>query len=63
MVTFQTKLLICGAREEEGKNEWDREEGEDRGDDGSDCNMPHTLEAQSPMETVAVLDRCMTVQQ
>lgn len=32
-------------------------------DEGSDCTMPHTLEAQSPLETVAVLDHGMTVQQ
>lgn len=32
-------------------------------DDGSDCTMPHTLEAQSPWETAATLDRGMTVQQ
>lgn len=32
-------------------------------DDGSDCAMPHTLEAQSPLETVAAPDKGMTVQQ
>lgn len=32
-------------------------------DEGSDCTMPHTLEAQSPLETVAALDHGMTGQQ
>lgn len=43
------------------------ERGQRRGrierDEGSDCTMPHTLEAQSPLETVAALDQGMTVQQ
>lgn len=32
-------------------------------DEGSDCTMPHTLEAQSPLETVAALDHGMKEQQ
>lgn len=67
MVTFQTKLLICRAKKEVGRRDRVRQ-NEKRGrrterDDGSDCTMPHTLEAQSPWETAARLVRGMTVQQ
>ena len=47
------------ARETERKEEGGRLER----DEGSDCAMPHTLEAQSPLETEAALDPGMTVQQ
>ena len=65
MVTFQTKLLICAAKGEEGKHERDRKK---RGGGGkkemrgviAPC---HTLEAQSPLETVAASDQGMTVHQ
>ena len=48
-----------GEREREAGRRGDRTER----DEGSDCAVPHTLEAQSPLETVAALDHGMTVQQ
>lgn len=47
------------------KRERQREKGRERmeRDEGSDCAMPHILEAQSPLETVATLDHGMTVKQ
>lgn len=61
LVTFQTKLLICGGTEEEGS--WMEKRGGAgvERDEVSDCAIPHTLEAQSPLETV--LDHGMTLEQ
>lgn len=62
LVTFQTKLLICGAKKKRrGKASESKRRGRMERDEGSDCTVP--LEAQSPLETVAVLDHSMTVQQ
>ena len=40
-----------------------KEKGGVERDEAGDCAMPHTLEAQSPLETVAALDHGMTVKQ